>query len=230
MKRSLTVINNNKLRAVCSLLFAIFLLILTGCIETNDDRPRPTFEIYGNSHSSAPAITDSAIRSTANVKYPQWLPPASLEGTRKWEGIIVHHSASDYGDAVTFDKWHRQKGWDELGYHFVIDNGISTLAKRDGQIEVGSRWKKQKHGAHCRVDVNDDNHWNEHYIGICLVGNFENSKPTEMQYKSLRQLLEFLQERYNIPDSKVMGHRDADHGTLCPGKNFSWEKAGITRK
>ena len=28
------------------------------------------------------------------------------------------------------------KGWDELGYHFVIGNGTDT---RDGQVEVGSR-------------------------------------------------------------------------------------------
>ena len=65
----------------------------------------------------------------------------------------------------------RDNQWDELGYHFVIGNGTHT---GDGQVEVGSRWGKQKHGAHCKTP---DNYYNDHGIGICLVGNFENSNP-----------------------------------------------------
>ncbi len=207
-------------------------LLLSGCYDSggSSTSQKPTFEkvfdVNGNGQIYRP-VENKVLRQ--NCKYPQWLPPAQLEGSRHWEGIIVHHSASDYGDAATFDKWHRQKGWDELGYHFVIDNGVSTLAKGDGQVEVGSRWLKQKHGAHCRVDVNDDNHWNEHYIGICLVGNFENGYPTESQYRSLKTLIDFLTDRYNIPGNKIIGHKDADKGTLCPGKYFSWKKIGINR-
>jgi 5-methylcytosine-specific restriction endonuclease McrA len=37
-----------------------------------------------------------------------------------------------------FDRSHRDKGWDELGYHFVIGNGTSS---GDGVVEVGTRWQ-----------------------------------------------------------------------------------------
>lgn len=207
------------------------LALVSGCADPPvQSHSKPTFEyLYDvNSAASRPASSVAGGQSR-ETKYPQWLPPLAVEGSRQWQGIIIHHSASDYGDAQTFDGWHRQKGWDELGYHFVIDNGISPLARRNGEVEIGSRWLKQKHGAHCRVDVNDDNHWNEHYIGICLVGNFEINRPTEAQYNSLKQLIEFLTHRYNIPHSKIIGHKDADSATLCPGRYFSWNRIGINR-
>src|SRR5690606_32161137 len=67
---------------------------------------------------------------------------------RKWQWIVIHHSATPTGGAVEFDKLHREtNGWDELGYHFVIGNGTNT---KDGMVEVGPRWVKQKHGAHAK--------------------------------------------------------------------------------
>src|SRR5438445_259074 len=70
-----------------------------------------------------------------------WVPVAPANS---WTWIVIHHSATPTGGAVAFDKMHRAKGWDELGYHFVVGNGTDT---RDGQVEVGSRWPKQKWGA-----------------------------------------------------------------------------------
>jgi hypothetical protein len=93
----------------------------------------------------------------------------------QWRWIVVHHSATVSGGAARFDKLHREKGWDELGYHFVIGNGTDT---RDGQIEVGSRWVKQKRGAHTKTA---DNRFNDYGIGICLVGNFNYDRPTAEQ-------------------------------------------------
>ncbi len=37
--------------------------------------------------------------------------------------IIIHHSASDFGDAKLIDKWHKERGWKGIGYHFVVLNG-----------------------------------------------------------------------------------------------------------
>ena len=42
---------------------------------------------------------------------------------RPWKWIVVHHSASPAGSASKFDIEHRAKGWDELGYDFVIAQG-----------------------------------------------------------------------------------------------------------
>jgi hypothetical protein len=127
---------------------------------------------------------------------------------------VIHHSATPSGSAAVFDKLHRQKGWDELGYHFVIGNGTDS---GNGKIEVGPRWPKQKWGAHAKTP---DNEYNNYGIGICLVGNFEIERPTSQQLQSLARLTAYLMQTYNIPASRVLGHRDTK-ATECPGKNLN---------
>jgi len=137
---------------------------------------------------------------------------------RPWRYIVIHHSATDRGSAASFDHWHRHhNGWDELGYHFVIGNGTGSP---DGAVEVGSRWPKQKHGAHCKVG--DDETYNEFGIGICLVGNFEKHRPTEAQMASLARLVDYLRVRFHISDDHIFGHGDVDD-TRCPGRYFPWD-------
>ncbi|MHC4197139.1 MAG: peptidoglycan recognition protein family protein [Planctomycetota bacterium] len=137
---------------------------------------------------------------------------------RDWEYVVIHHSATPEGSAEVFDDFHRNKrGWKNgLGYHFVIGNG--TLSE-DGEIEVGNRWIKQLSGAHA-----GDRYFNRKGIGICLVGNFdedENEGPTERQLDSLEQMVRHLCERYDIPLSNIIMHKDVvENHTVCPGKNF----------
>ena len=143
-----------------------------------------------------------------------WHPPNGIERS-KWDYVVVHHSATATGGASAFDKYHREVNkWDELGYHFVIGNGTDT---RDGAIEVGSRWIKQKWGAHCKVP---GNRFNEHGIGICLVGNFEQTPPSAAQMASLGRLVNFLMAECRIPSDHVMGHGSVTGKTVCPGRKF----------
>ena len=151
---------------------------------------------------------------------PSWIPQ---KGARPWKYIIIHHSATTSGGAAQFDKEHRGNGWDELGYHFVIGNGTDT---RDGAVEIGPRWVKQKHGAHAKTP---DNRFNDYGIGICLVGNFENGRPSPQQMKSLTALVSQLMQRYNIPANRVIGHDDTGRVTACPGRNLELQLAGIRR-
>jgi len=141
-----------------------------------------------------------------------------------WRYIIIHHSATPDGNAAKFDREHRDKGWDELGYHFVIDNGNPS---RDGLIEVGSRWRTQKHGAHCKTN---DNRFNDFGIGVCLVGNFENDRPTAAQMASLKMLVGYLADQYHISVNNILGHgeavatmHEAGRGTKCCGHNFDMD-------
>lgn len=141
----------------------------------------------------------------------EWIPNVPA---RSWQAIVIHHSATPAGGAMRFDREHREKGWDELGYDFVIGNGTDT---GDGQIEVGSRWVKQKVGAHAKTP---DNWYNEHAIGICLVGNFMDDRPTPAQMKSVAKLVAFMMRTYHIPASRVVGHGDTKQ-TECPGRHLS---------
>jgi len=139
---------------------------------------------------------------------------------RAWRWIVIHHSASEAGSMAVFDKEHRAKGWDGVGYHFVIGNGSNS---GDGQIEVTPRWPVQKWGAHAKTL---DNRFNEYGIGICMVGNFDVERPTPAQVRSLTRLTAYLMQTYHISPQNVLGHRDTKP-TDCPGK---FVNVGIIRQ
>lgn len=174
---------------------------------------RPEITVRPMPAESAPVAT--VLPSTSNaVGEAAWMPSVAQ---RRWKYIVIHHSATPGGNAAKFDREHKAKGWDELGYHFVIDNGNGGP---DGRVEVGPRWPKQKWGAHAKTP---DNRYNELGIGICFVGNFQDGKPTAKQLQSAAKLVAYLMQTYKIPASNVIGHDDTK-STLCPGRNLSLAK------
>ncbi len=136
---------------------------------------------------------------------------------RPWKYIVIHHSASDSGNATSMGKYHKNnRGWvNGLGYDFVIGNGNGS---KDGQIEVGNRWNRQIDGAHA-----GNAEYNKYGIGICLVGNFENDYPTNPQISSLSYLIHYLQKRCNIHKDNIIMHKTFRQ-TACPGKYFPYNK------
>ena len=153
---------------------------------------------------------DRAGKTTPRMR---WNPDAR-ELSPRWTCVVIHHSATKAGGAKLFDKHHRNKGWDGLGYHFVIGNGTDTP---DGEVEIGPRWHLQKHGAHCKTSTN---YFNEHGIGICLVGDFTRNRPTRRQMASLHRLVTFLARACGISPARVTTHRAVTGKTACPGAKF----------
>ena len=150
----------------------------------------------------------------ANAGAPPVSGPAAWKprvAPRDWKWIVIHHSATPSGSMAFFDKEHKAKGWDGVGYHFVIGNGTNS---GNGQVEVGGRWRSQKWGAHAKTA---DNRYNDYGIGICLVGNFDVEKPTAAQQQSLAKLVAFLEKNYRIPGDRVIGHGETK-ATECPGR------------
>lgn len=142
----------------------------------------------------------------------------SLYPGRRWRYIIMHHSATESGNSLEFNKAHLKRGWKGIGYHFVIDNG--TCGKKDGQIEMSPRWIKQADGAHCKA-----NGMNEKGIGICLVGNFSKDRVSRKQMDSLVYLVNKLRGFYHIPKKRIMGHGQVPGArTECPGTKFPWKR------
>jgi N-acetylmuramoyl-L-alanine amidase len=111
--------------------------------------------------------------------------------------IVVHCSAtmpSQECNAAIIDRWHRQRGFRKIGYHYVL--------ARDGSVEVGRR--EDEAGAHA-LGFNDCS------IGLCLIGGLNNNgKPdanfTQAQYRRLGMLLTRLKQSY--PKALILGHRD----------------------
>ena len=134
--------------------------------------------------------------------------------TNNWKGIVVHHSAIKSGNAAIYDLNHRKKGMQNgLAYHFVIGNGIDS---GDGEIEIGRRWTHQLQGGHVK------NHKiNLTAIGICLIGNFQETRPSKMQIEAFTQLMDWLRSEVVPKAKQFAGHRELrGEQTVCPGKNF----------
>lgn len=111
--------------------------------------------------------------------------------------IVVHCSATKEGKdfrAHDIDRWHKDRGWSGIGYHFVV--------RLDGEVEKGR--PVERIGAHVSGHNRDS-------IGVVYIGGVDrNGKPkdtrTPQQKLALRALIEGLQGRY--PEADVRGHRD----------------------
>jgi hypothetical protein len=202
-------------------IFVIYccLLVLGGCVY--DDEPMPKIT---RDYSIQPKLSTPAKSETDSIdNVPRWwLPSSNVE--KSWTAIVIHHSGTKNGNAAIFDKWHREGNhWEGVGYDFVIGNGTDS---GDGEVEVTYRWREQVTGAHCGGTAGN---WaNRDAVGICLVGNFNQTLPTSRQMQSLARLIRFLQSRYGIPKSHIYGHNTTPGASItdCPGKRFpmAWLK------
>ena len=119
---------------------------------------------------------------------------------RPIQRVIVHHSASPAVSLEKIDEWHRERGFNEIGYHFVIQAG--------GIIRLGRALGKT--GAHCRG-------YNTGSIGVCVVGSFEDGTPVPgSQWVALVALVGDLMRQYDLTIDDVYGHKELG-ATLCPG-------------
>jgi hypothetical protein len=208
-----------------TIIFCSFLLLSGGCASNYEHMP----EIVDSSNFERPKAASAKVaktqptpgQETIQNDFPRdWLPPADVE--KQWTAIVIHHSATETGNAAIFDRMHREeKHWEGVGYDFVIGNGSNS---GDGEVEVTFRWQRQMAGAHC--GGTPDNWANEKAVGICLVGNFDYRPPTAKQMQSLLNLIHFLQNRYGIPISRIYGHRDTPGARItdCPGKMFPMDR------
>jgi N-acetylmuramoyl-L-alanine amidase CwlA len=128
---------------------------------------------------------------------------------RELKQIILHHTgglAGKFDSPWLIDWRHRHlRGWDEIGYHFLIGAGWLTI---EGQIYAGRSIEKE--GAHAR-GCNGDS------IGVALIGNFNRGAPAQKQIKSLVRLIAELCEKYRIPIHGIYGHNEK-YSTNCPGR------------
>ena len=141
---------------------------------------------------------------------------------RRIDEIIIHCSDSPEGrndKAEDIRKWHKQRGFNDIGYHYVID--------LDGTVEKGR--PVEQAGAHCTGH-------NRNSIGICYIGGAywrdgvnAKGKPikgkdgkavlmpkdtrTALQRMAMKELVAQLQEQF--PHATVHGHREFAN-KACP--------------
>lgn len=148
--------------------------------------------------------------------------PADAPPLRRWQWIVVHHTAAEFATLPGIDRYHRTRFGDPLGaeYHFIVNNGKKDGQRRPlGSIEA-ARWRHQQPAWHLfKPDNAPDS------LAICLVGNFEaRPLPPEM-LRALTDLTRSLMRLCEIPRERVSTHRIVDEKmTQCPGKLFPREQ------
>lgn len=123
---------------------------------------------------------------------------------RNIDTVIIHCAYTPPSMDIGVDEirqWHKQKGWSDIGYHFVI--------RRDGTVEAGRTVDLA--GAHAKGH-------NETSIGICLVGGMSDNGDaefnfTQWQIHQMIDLVEAMRIAHGV--TKVIGHRDVSDKT-CP--------------
>lgn len=137
----------------------------------------------------------------------------------RWKYLVIHHSGTSEATAKGMDAYHREKRHMEngLAYHFVIGNGRGMS---DGEISIGGRWIAQINGGHLRDEM-----LNDKALGVCLVGNFDETAPTTKQMNQLHALVAALLKRCDLNHHAVRTHQQIYQQfkfpfTLCPGKKF----------
>jgi len=113
--------------------------------------------------------------------------------------LIIHHGGgtdleplldTSNHTAQTMEAWHLAKGWDGLGYQYVIHKNGDIWRGRPEHIQ----------GAHALGQ-------NSVSIGICLSGNFDATLPTKEQENALIKLITEIRGRYPVIGDKIFPHR-----------------------
>jgi hypothetical protein len=137
---------------------------------------------------------------------------------KRLANIVVHCSDSAWGSAAEIRRWHLENGWRDIGYHFVISNGMTRPDFRvdalDGSVEVGRYLdgdnfiSENEIGAHA-LGYNSDS------IGICLIGK---TSFTARQLGTLLNVLNDLGRRFDVPVTSILGHYETPdaNGKTCP--------------
>ena len=135
---------------------------------------------------------------------------------RNIKELIVHCSATPEGKDYSVDtirQWHLQRGFSDIGYHYVI--------YRDGSIHIGR--DESIIGAHCTGH-------NSYSIGVCYIGGCasdgktpKDTRTTE-QKQSLVKLLKELKTKY--PQASIHSHKDFTN-KACPSFDATKEYSSI---
>lgn len=170
-------------------------------------------------------LTDEAVREFQEkngltidgiVGPKTWDKLGAVINKRNIKEIIVHCSATAEGKDFTvaqIRQWHLQRGFTDIGYHYVI--------YRDGSVHVGR--PEGVSGAHCTGH-------NTISIGVCYIGGCASDGKTpkdtrtETQKAALVKLLSELKKKY--PKAKVYPHYKFA-AKACPSFNAEEEYKNI---
>ena len=147
-----------------------------------------------------------------------WNPkPATAGIPHKIRSLSVHHTATTSGPSTdtpqrlrNIQRFHQNKGWPDIAYHFLIDQEGTVWELRDLQH---------------RGDTSTSYDPSGHFLPV-LEGNFEETQPPQAQLDALVLLLAWASRHFEVSLDTLKGHRDLA-ATLCPGEHlYPWIQSG----
>ena len=140
------------------------------------------------------------------------IPVRFKKSIRRIDKIIVHCTATPEGRHHTVEdirRWHKQQGWSDIGYHYVV--------YLDGSVHEGRHIDVA--GAHC-------NGHNAASIGVVYVGGVatdgKTAKDTRTEVQKAAMLSLLLELKTLYPKAKICGHRDLSD-KACPSFDATYE-------
>jgi hypothetical protein len=194
-----------------------------------DNMPAPTVDVKSSILEVAAEAAINKIVDFTNSRNWEYIVihhSATVdEPGNDWEGIRRYHMSWRYnGDIITEEKAKEltangikgvQSPWPSIAYSFGIE-------KVDGEYIYQKGCPLSEIGYHAKQ-------MNPKGFGICMVGDFDNAPPSDVQINMLVSLLKFLMAHYNISKEKVLGHRETyalfnvPVEKTCPGNKFSMD-------
>lgn len=194
----------------------------------NTTPPRGGYRPIHQAKGDLPPVTTTAPPAPAGVlPRKNWtrhgLASSNINPMNGVSKITIHHEGwtpfTSTSAAATYDRIEsirqihtRDRGWSDIGYHFVID--------RQGRIIEGRPLAYQ--GAH--VSEN-----NPHNLGILVLGNFEKQTPSKKQIEALGRFARQMMQTHRVPASMVRTHQEIKQ-TLCPGKHLQAQVELLRRR
>lgn len=122
------------------------------------------------------------------------------------EKLVIHHTSRTSMNIYEAHKFHQnERGWSGVGYNYFIEKSGAILEGRGLHV-----------GAHVYG-------YNRNTLGICVTGDFDYEYPNAKQIDSLTDICMYLLDKFSLPISAIVGHRDLNSQTTCPGKHFDIE-------
>ncbi len=185
--------------------------------------PSPDFSYSPPSDTREPAYSPPAVAQyvpeSPNGIYPRsaWTTAGPARPYQPMDGINLltfHHDGDPrpfydsgywqtarYLETIRSGQIHR--GFQDIGYHFAID--------REGRV-----WQLRPlefRGQHVRDG------WNDHNIGVVVLGNFMLQEPTTQQKEKICSFGSLLRRQYGLSIRQVKTHQELV-STECPGVNM----------
>ena len=199
---------------------------------------------YNKVPDKQPARTIDPLPGTNKPKADFQMPTTASS----WKGIVIHHSESvDHPNANDWESirhyhtswrvdreivseatWKERKAsgkgtkfekpWKAIGYHLGLERDGGKLC-----VRIGRGWDIA--GAHAGLP--STNEYNEEYLGMCWVGDFDKTPPDQEMWAMGLAVLRTVMDRFGIPTANIIGHREVydragvPREKTCPGSAFN---------